>query len=161
MSPTLLALILCAAAAALEGLAAGGSVKARFGELRLPPLSPPLAVWIGIGVGYYVICLVILSRLLATPLASATTGRLALGLICALMLANAAWGLLFFRRRDLRLSFLAFPPYAVLALALGATLLGVDRIAALVLLPYLLYLIYATWWGYRLWRLNEPSDRAA
>jgi len=154
MSPTLLALSLCAAAAALEGLAAGGGVKARFAELRLPPFSPPLAVWIGIGVGYYVICFFILSRLLAAPPASATTGRLALGLVCLLMLANAAWGLLFFRRRDLRLSFLAFPPYAVLTLALGTTLWVVDRLAAVVLLPYLLYLIYATWWGYRLWRLN-------
>lgn len=154
MNPSLLALMLCAAAAALEGLAAGGGVRARFAELRLPPFSPPLAVWIGIGVGYYFICFVILSRLLATPLAGAAPGRLALGLVCSLMLANAAWGLLFFRRKDLRLSFLALPPYAVLTLALGITLSTVDRVAALVLLPYLLYLIYATWWGCRLWRLN-------
>jgi tryptophan-rich sensory protein len=29
-----------------------------------------------------------------------------------------------------------------------------DQVAALTLVPYLIYLIYATWWAYRLWRLN-------
>ena len=155
MRPTVLALVVCAAAAVAEGVAAGGDVTARFAELRLPPWSPPIAVWIGIGVAYYVMCFVILRRLFSKPLAGTVTGRLALVLIGAMMLANAAWGLLFFRLEDLRLSFLAFPPYAILTLALGAVLVRADRVAALVLLPYLLYLVYATWWGYRLWRLNE------
>lgn len=161
MRPALIAFVLCVVAAALESVAAGGGVKARFAQLRLPRLSPPLTVWIAIGVGYYVMCFVILSRLLAAPLVNSAMGRVALGLTCALMLANAAWGLLFFRRRNLRASFLAFPPYVVLTLALGAALLRVDRIAAMILAPYLLYLVYATWWGYRLWRLNEPSGGAA
>jgi benzodiazapine receptor len=154
MRSAFLALLVCALAATLEGWAAGGGVKTRFAQLRLPAFSPPFAVWIGIGLGYYAMCFLILWRLLTTPLAS-PTGRLALALLGALMLANAAWGFLFFRLRNLRLSFLAFPPYVLLTLALEVALLGVDRLAALILLPYLVYLVYATWWGYRLWRLND------
>jgi len=162
MRSALIAFLICAFAATLEGWAAGGGVKARLAQLRLPRFSPPFAVWIGIGLGYYVMCFFILWRLLATPLAS-SAGRLALALLGALMLANAAWGVFFFRRRNLRVSFLAFPPYMLLALALDAVLLSVDRLAALILLPYLAYLIYATWWGYRVWRLNEcaPQGPAA
>lgn len=159
MNSALLAFLICAIAAALEGWAAGGGVKARFAQLRLPPFSPPFAVWIGIGLGYYSMCFFILWRLLTTPLAD-SAGRLALALIGSLMLANAAWGVFFFRRRNLRLSALAFPPYVLLALALEAVLLRVDRLAALIMLPYLAYLCYATWWGYRVWRLNEsPREK--
>jgi len=153
MRPALIALFACALAAALEAWAAGRNVKGRFAALRLPSFSPPFAVWIGIGLGYYVMCFFILWRLLTTALVS-PAGHLALVLLGALMLANAVWGVFFFRRRNLRLSFLAFPPYALLALVLDVVLIGVDRVAALILLPYLVYLAYATWWGYRVWRLN-------
>lgn len=156
MQPTLLAVLMCVVAAVLEGWAAGGGVRARFAELRLPRFSPPLAVWVGIGLGYYVICFLILRRLFSMPLPDRGV-QLALALLGALMLVNAGWGLLFFRLRDLRLSFLAFPPYGLLALALAAALARVDPPAAWILLPYLLYLVYATWWGYRLWRLNAPK----
>jgi tryptophan-rich sensory protein len=154
MRSALIAFLICAFAATLEGWAAGGNVKARFTQLRLPRFSPPFAVWIGIGLGYYVMCFFLLWRLLATPLAGSA---LALALLGTLMIVNAAWGVLFFRRRNLRSSFLAFPPYMLLTLALGVALLRVDHLAALILLPYLVYLIYATWWGYRVWRLNEPA----
>lgn len=157
MRPTLLAVLVCAVAAALEGWAAGGGIRARFAELRLPRFSPPLAVWAGIGLGYYVICFLILRRLFSTPLANRSV-QLALALLGAMMLVNAGWGFLFFRLRDLRLSFLAFTPYGILVLALAAALLCVDPPAAWILLPYLLYLMYATWWGYRLWRLNMPNS---
>jgi tryptophan-rich sensory protein len=158
MRSVLIAFLICALAATLEGWAAGGGVKARFTQLRQPPFSPSFAVWIGIGFAYYVMCFFILWRLLNIPMVN-SSGRvtLALVLLGGIMLANAGWGVLFFRCRNLRLSFLAFPPYVLLTLALGAVLLGIDRFAALILLPYLLYLSYATWWGYRVWRLNGSA----
>ena len=38
-------------------------------------------------------------------------------------------------------------------------LLFFDRVAAAIWAPYLLYLPYASWWGYQLWRINtsQPS----
>jgi tryptophan-rich sensory protein len=153
MRATALSLVIIAGAAALEGLLAGRGIRARFGELRLPRFSPPLAAWVVIGIGYYVVCYVILRRLLTAGLTSSLE-TVAFSLLILLMLANAGWGLLFFRRKDVRASFLAFFPYGLLALGLTAVLMRLDQVAALPLVPYLIYLIYATWWAYRLWRLN-------
>ena len=132
----------------------GRGVRARFAALRQPPYSPPLTIWFLIGGAYYVICFVLLSRLLASGLPT-VPHRVALGLLVALMVGNAAWGLLFFRRKDLRASFLAFLPYGLIALMLAIILGRVDRTAFWVFAAYLLYLGYATWWSHRLWVLNR------
>lgn len=154
--PLVWSLTICVAAASLEAVLAGRGVHRRFAELRLPPLSPPLAVWVSIGVLYYALCFFVLYRLLA---ASSTTflRPVALGFLIVIMLSNAGWGYLFFRRKDLRASFLAFIPYGLLVLALAGILVPLDPTAAWLLLPYIAYLGYATWWGRRLWRLNEHS----
>ena len=154
MHPALQALIICGAAAAAEGVLAGPNVRARFAELRQPPRSPTLTGWFVIGAAYYVMCFVLLHRLLASTRFNASY-RAAFFLLLALMVANALWGWLFFRRKDLWASFLAFIPYSLIAVALAAVLVFIDRTAALVLTPYLLYLVYALWWSYRLWFLNR------
>ena len=46
------------------------------------------------------------------------------------------------------------------AVALFVLTLRLDRLAALALLPYMLYLGYALAWGYGLWKLN-PRDAPA
>ena len=153
MRLTLVSAAICAGAAALEGVAAGRDVRARFAELQLPRFSPPLAMWIAIGLGYYVVCFVVLLRLLSLDSAS-TQRAVALGLLIAAMLINAAWGWLFFRLKNMRASYLTYLPYGIIILALATLLLRIDPGSALVLLPYLVYLIYAAWWGRALWRLN-------
>ena len=152
----LLSLAICAVAAGLEGVLAGRGVKERFAELRLPAISPPLSVWVVVGALYYLICFILLYRLLASdplrPLASMT-----FALLLVVMLVNAGWNYLFFRRKDLRASLLSQLPYGALLLGLVGLLWQLDRRAAVVLVPYILYLGYAAWWGYRLWRLNPPN----
>ena len=153
MRLTLVSAAICAGAAALEGVAAGRDVRARFAELQLPRFSPQLAMWIAIGLGYYVVCFVVLLRLLSLDSAS-TQRAVALGLLIAAMLINAAWGWLFFRLKNMRASYLTYLPYGIIILALATLLLRIDPGSALVLLPYLVYLISAAWWGRALWRLN-------
>jgi tryptophan-rich sensory protein len=143
----------CFGSAALEGLAAGRGVKQRFAELRMPAHSPSLGAWIAIGVLYYVVCGILLYRVISGGLAGpSAVGALVLTIL--VMICNAGWNWLFFRRKDLRVSFLAFFPYGALVLALTVDLFRVDLWAAAAVTPYLLYLPCATWWGYRLWRLN-------
>jgi tryptophan-rich sensory protein len=157
MRPIVLALIICVIAAALEGLIAGRGVRARFRELRLPSYSPPLAIWVLIGGAYYVICYVILYRLLAAGLPS-SRHQVGFVMLLVLMVLNAAWGWLFFRRKDLRASYLAFFLYDAVAVFLIVVLAGIDAISALLLVPYLLYQLYAIWWAHRLWKLNSGSS---
>ena len=155
MNPTLLAIIICIAAATLEGALAGGGVRQRLAELRMPPYSPPFALWLVIGVAYYAICFIVLRHLLASSFTPPVVGALAL--LTLVLLGNALWSVLFFRLRDLRASFVAFVPYVLLIAALVALLGFTYPLGAALFLCYCVYLGYATWWGYRLWLLNTPK----
>ena len=153
------ALIICIASALLEGLAAGSGVRQRFAELRLPRLSPPLPVWVGIGLLYYVICFAISYRLLGAGIGLSLRGG-AFALLLVLMGINIFWNVVFFRRKDLYASYFSFWPYPLVALALLLVLWTSDTLAAWIFLPYFLYLGYAIWWGRRLWQLNGSMPRA-
>ena len=157
MHPLVLTLAICAGAAALEGALAGRGVKQRFFQLRMPRMSPPLKIWIIIGVAYYVISSLVLYRLLVLPPAGLRTA--ALGLILLVLLANAFWNYLFFRLRSLRLSFIAGVSYSLIALGLLTLLCKLDRIGAWGFLPYAVYLLYANWWGFAVWRTNPMAAR--
>jgi tryptophan-rich sensory protein len=154
LKPTLSALFLCVAAAALESALAGSGVRRRLAELRMPPYSPPFSVWLLIGLVYYVICFVVLRHLLASV--ATVSERISLALLFVLLLGNAFWNVLFFRRRDLRASFIALMAYSVVVVALVVLLSSSYPRGAALFICYCLYLLYATWWGYRLWRLNTP-----
>ena len=101
LSPTLLGVIICAAAAVLEGVLAGEGARQRLAQLRMPPYSPPFALWLVIGFLFYAMCFVILRHVLSTGLVSPSE-VFALVLTVVLLLANAFWSVLFFRWRDLR-----------------------------------------------------------
>ena len=155
-SPTLLAVIICVAVAILEGALTGKGARQRFAELRMPSHSPPFTVWLLIGFAYYAICFVVLRHLLTvTPLTRSL--RVALVLIIIVFLANALWNILFFRRRDLWTSFIAFIPYAALVAALAVSLSNSYPFGAVLFACYCAYLLYAAWWAYRLWQLNKKA----
>ena len=154
MNPTFSALFICIAAAAAEGALAGSGVRQRLGALRMPPYSPPFEVWLLIGLVYYAVCFVVLRHLLAAN-PFTRMGRAALILLIVVLVANALWSVLFFRRRDLRSSFIAFIPYSVVVAVLIACLFPIYPFGAALFMCYGVYLFYATWWGYRLWLLNS------
>src|SRR2546421_3854051 len=149
-------LAICALGVVLEGLFAGGGIKQRLASLRLPSYAIPFWGWMVIGGLYYVICFSILYRLFLLPPALARSA--AFVLIGAMMFINALWNYFFFRARDFFHAYLLALPYAGIAVALFVLLLlELDRIAAWFLLPYLVYLFYGNFWGYRIWKLNPPA----
>jgi translocator protein len=160
VSPTILALVSCVAAAALEGTLAGRGVRQRLAELRMPPYSPSFSVWLAIGAVYYAMSFLVLRHLLATT-AFTPAVIIALALLVIILLLNALWSVLFFRWRDLRASFIAFIPYAAVVAALVVLLSGLYPFGAALFACYCVYLLYASWWGYQLWRLNTPTSNQA
>lgn len=159
MNPTVLALIICGAAAVAESVLAGGGVCQRLAQLRMPAYSPPFALWLVIGLLFYAMCFIVLRHLLAGA-ASSGPQLVALMLLILVLVANALWNVLFFRWRDLRASFVAFIPYAVVVAALAAVLFRVYPFGAALFACYCMYLTYATWWVYHLWRLNTPTPNS-
>jgi benzodiazapine receptor len=146
-------LAICALGAALEGLFAGRGVRQRLATLRSPSYAVPFWGWIVIGAIYYVICFAVLYRLfLLPPTPGRTTAFVLLG---AILFINALWNYFFFRTRNLFHAYLLGLPYnAITVFLFSLLLLRLDRIAAGCFLPYLLYLFYANFWGYRVWKLN-------
>ena len=146
----------CAAAAALEGVCAGKNVKSFFATLRFPPFSAPLWVWTIIGALYYVIFCFVVYRLLRLDSDSALRPA-AFILISFMMVVNALTNYIIFRARNLRLSFIIGNLFPIMDIALFLCLVRLDRVAAWSLVPYLLYRIYALWWGYGLWKMNSQG----
>jgi len=144
----------CLIAAALEGVCAGKNVKSFYAELRFPRYSAPLWVWGIIGGLYYVIFWFVLYRLLRLDSGSALRS-VALTLILFMMIVNALTNYIIFRARNLRLSFIIGNLFPILDITLFICLLQLDKVAAWSLVPYLLYRIYALWWGYGLWKMNS------
>lgn len=153
IAPLLYSVGICAASVVLEGVFAGSGIRKRLAELRAPRFTPPLWVWVVIGLGYYSICFLLLYRLLSVPESTASS-NLALLLLVAMMIINAAWNWFFFRTRNLRHAFAIGVPYGLAALALFFVLLRLDPFAAWWLSPYLGYLLYASVWSYRVMQLN-------
>jgi len=149
-----IAIGVCVLAAALEGACAGNNVKSYFATLRSPAYAAPLWAWYIIGIVYYATFFFILYRILAFHTESILR-PLTLGLIVFMMAANAMWNYVFFRARKLFLAFVAGSAAPVFDAALLICVVQLDRLAAWSLVPYLLYRVYAVYWGYVLWRLNR------
>lgn len=150
----LISLAICIASAILEGIGAGKDVKGFFARLRQPRFAPPLWVWYIIGVAYYAMCFFLAYRILRHE-GDGAVKYTALILLLVYMSINAFWNFVFFRFRNMFLAFLVGLPYIPAAIGLFVSLRQFDSAAAYIFLPYLFYLIYATWLGYQNWKLNE------
>ena len=150
----LISITACVLAAALEGLCAGRNVKSFFAELRFPPFSAPLWVWSIIGALYYVTFCFVLYRLLRLD-SNSVLKYAALTLMFFMMVINALTNYIIFRARKIHLSFIIGNIFPIMDVTLFICLIRLDGIAAWSLIPYLLYRIYAIWWGYALWKINS------
>jgi tryptophan-rich sensory protein len=150
----LILLGVCGVAAALEGVCAGKNVKVYFAKLKSPAYSPPLWFWYVIGGVYYTTFGFVLYRILTRGSKSALT-NMTLGVVLAMLLANAFWNYVFFRAQNLSLSLLLAFVAPVMDLMLLVCLTYFDRPAALALIPYLLYRLYSLWWAVGVWKLNH------
>lgn len=149
----LISIGICALAAALEGACAGRNVKAFFATLKFPPYSAPLWIWSIIGGVYYIIFCFVLYRLFRfttySPLWFAT-----IALMLFMMTVNGLSNYVIFRAKNLWISYMIGNVFPIMDTALLLCLIQLDTVAAWSLVPYLIYRIYAVWWGYALWKSN-------
>jgi tryptophan-rich sensory protein len=142
-------------AALLEGIMSGTGVRVRFAELKQPKFAPRLWAWSIVGVTYYVLFFFLLKSLLSRPWTPWTVTALAL--TTALLIGNAIWNWVFFRKRDLWLSFLFFVAYLLMAVTLAVVLFRLRSPLMRFYVFYPIYLAYAAWWVYSVWRLNDRT----
>ena len=149
----LVSCLVCALTAALEGACAGRNVKAFFSTLKFPRYSAPLWAWSIIGGVYYLIFGFVTYRLLRLDGSMLRTAALALVLF--MMVVNALTNYIIFRARNLRLSSIVGCLFPVMDMTLLICLIQLDTLAAWSLVPYLIYRVYAVWWGHALWKVNH------
>ncbi|MET8332487.1 TspO/MBR family protein [Streptosporangium canum] len=139
------ALVLVAVVGSLSAVNAGGEYLA----LERPPWAPPQ--WL-FGPAWTVLYIMIaVSGWLAW---SARGWTPALGVYAAQLVLNAAWTPLFFGAGRYGL---AFAEIVVLWAAIAATIVlfrRISRVAAWLLVPYLLWVTYAASLNFAIWRLN-------
>ena len=121
--------------------------------MRCPRYSAPLWLWSIIGALYYALFGFLIFRLLSAVQPS-LLARATLTLIVAMMVANALANLVIFRARNLHLSSAIGCAFVVLDVVLTICLLRLDMYGASALVPYLMYRVYAVWWGRALANLN-------
>ena len=153
MNSYLLALLICAGVALLEGVCAGRDSMAQLRRLRQPGWSPPSFVWILIGLFWYAICFTALVRLLPTYNQNATSVWLLIGLMAANAVANVPQ----FRMRRLDIAFLYLLPYWVLLGAFIWSIRGLDSVTLALFGIYSVYQLYAAAWVWSLWQMNKTA----
>jgi len=147
-------LALCFAAAAIGGIA---SIQAAsfYGGLARPEWAPP-AAWFG-PVWTVLYTLMGIAAWLVWRVGGFRAARAALSVFLVQLALNALWSWLFFRWK---LGALAVIEIALLWLLVVATLFAFWRVrktAGALLLPYLLWVGFATVLCYSVWRLNPGA----
>ena len=150
MTPYLLAIVITIGTVLVESVSAGAHPMQKLRALHQPRWSPPPSAWVLIGLLWYAICFIALVRLFRIeppPLE-------VVGLLIALMLANAFANVPQFRLQRLDAAFFYLFPYWVLLGIFLGRVRKVDVTVAALFGLYAVYQVYAGFWAWRLWRLN-------
>ena len=137
----------------MAGVATATSVSTWYATLQKPAFNPPNRVFGPVWTLLYVLMAISAWRVWRNP-ERARSRRPALAAWSVQLALNFAWSLLFF---GLRSPAAALVEIVVLLFALAATLAlswRVDRIAGMLLAPYLAWVCFASLLNFEIWRLN-------
>lgn len=123
-----------------------------YAQLVQPPWAPP--AWLFGPVWTLLFVLIAVAAWLVWRTHGFRTARAAWALFAAQLLANALWSWLFFAWRQGALAFAEVLLLWGLIVMTITTFWRLHHVAALLLLPYLAWVSFATVLSYTLWRLN-------
>ena len=145
-------LILCLAVSGLGGLATSSSVGTWYQTLQKPSFNPPDWIFAPVWTTLYVLMAIAASRVWRR--AGFSAGQNALLVFACQLGLNLAWSYLFFGLQRIDLALIEILALLI-AIAINAVLFWrIDRLAGILLLPYLLWVAYATALNSALWLLN-------
>jgi tryptophan-rich sensory protein len=157
------AILACQAAGGVGAIATSDGVKSWYPRLRKPDFTPPSGVfgpvwttlYLLMGIAEYVMA----TRAERDRVDSALVAQ-AHSLFAAQLVLNAGWSFLFFK---LRRPFTALIELLLLWVAIILTILAfarISRLAALLLVPYLLWTTFAAALNGSIWWLNRDRSDA-
>lgn len=148
-----LAVLPVIAVAVLGSLATTPNIPGWYAGLAKPPGTPPNWLFAPVWSLLYAAMIVAAWRILSRP--SGTPGRReALAVFFVQLALNGAWSWVFFAGRNPLLGLVVISALLVaIALTIRA-FRSLDRLAGWLLVPYLAWVLYATWLNLGIWWLN-------
>lgn len=151
--PYVIAVALTEAVGALSALLTRSGTQAYTAQVVKPPLSPPAAVFPVVWAALYALMGVGAARIwLSDPSRERTA---ALRLYAAQLAFNFVWSLLFFNGRYYAFAFFWLVALWALIVAMLLNFREVDRPAARMQIPYLLWVFFAGYLNFGVWMLNR------
>ena len=145
-------ILLTEAVGGAAGLLTGSAMKIYESTILKPPLSPPGLVFPIAWTVLYALMGIGAARIWQTPLSPGRSRSLRLYL---LQLAfNFCWSFLFFSLQAFGLSFFWLAVLWVLIVRMMLSFYEVDRTAAWLQLPYLIWVLFAAYLNLGVWKLN-------
>ena len=150
--PYLFGILFSEAVGGLAGLLTREATEIYNSTLVKPALSPPAIVFPIVWAILYALMGIGAARVWMAPLSPARTRSLRLFL---LQLAfNFFWSILFFNFQAFGLAFFWLAVLWILILRMILSFYEVDRLAAWLQLPYLLWVLFAAYLNFGVWKLN-------
>jgi len=144
---------LCFVSIAIEAISATKEGKTWFESLKRPKYSFSFRIWYVIGAFYYIIFGIVSYRQF---LMGKSFSSLSIVLLIMVMLLNGLSNFIIFKYRSIKWFYLVIYPFALILLALIIVLWKDDRTSALLASIYFLWLFYDLYYGYYMWKLNQP-----
>lgn len=144
----------CIVAGFVGSLATRSSITTWYAGLTKPPFNPPNQIFAPVWTILYVLMGVSAFVVWRKGLRSKQV-KIALGIFAGQLVLNVLWSVIFF---GFRLPFPAFIEIIILWIAILFTILlfrKMSMIAALLLIPYILWVSFAAVLNFSLWRLNS------
>ena len=140
------------AVGALSGFLSRNGMKSFAETVNQPPLSPPMILFPIVWSILYILMGVGATRIY---LSGAQIGKnRCLNLYVVQLVVNFFWSLLFFNAAAYGFALLWLLLLLGLVIAMTLCFWKQDRLAALLQIPYILWLMFATYLNYGIWRLN-------
>jgi len=152
--PALLgSIVVCELAGIVPSLLTAGDVATWYPTLAKPAFTPPS--WLFGPVWTLLYLLMGVALYLVWRSDPGRPRRIALAIFGVQLVLNAAWTLVFFGAREILGGLVVIVALLAAILAAMAAARRVDRRAALLLVPYLCWVGFATALNYEIWRLNS------
>ena len=136
----------------LSGLLSRSGMEAFRETVRQPPLSPPAIVFPIVWTILYALMGIGAARISVAP--DSQNRRRGLNLFIIQLIVNFFWSLIFFNAQAYGFAFLWLLLLWFLVLWMAVSFYRVDPAAALLQIPYLLWLTFAAYLNYGVWMLN-------
>lgn len=145
-------IVFAEAVGALAGLLTRNGTRLYATSILKPPLSPPALVFPIVWAILYVLMGIGAARIYLTPVSGIRTRGLQLFLIQ--LAFNFLWSVIFFNFQAFGLAFIWLVILWALILMMALTFSKTDRLSALLQIPYLIWVLFAGYLNYGVWRLN-------